>query len=89
MLGGKEFRRFVAIYFQSSIAQPRRYLECECCKVGATDKERILATYPDVSIAYKLHLECPRYINLYDWLQAFVQVVLTETAGLIMHDNSN
>ena len=65
----------------NALAQPRRYLDCECCKVGTTDKERILATYPDVSIAYKLHLECPRYINLYDWLQAFVQVVHADTAG--------
>merc|ERR1712168_368286 len=64
----------------NALAQPRRYLECECCKVGVTDKERILATYPDVAIAYKLHLECPRFINLYDWLQAFIQVVQTSDA---------
>lgn len=25
---------------------------------------------PDICIAYKLHLECGRLINLYDWLQA-------------------
>ncbi len=26
-------------------------------------------------IVYKLHLECGKLINLYDWLQAFVAVV--------------
>ena len=65
----------------NALAQPQRYLECQCCKGGVADKDRILATYPDVSIAYKLHLECPRYINLYDWLQAFVQVVRSEGGG--------
>lgn len=25
---------------------------------------------PDVCIAYKLHLECGRLINLYDWMEA-------------------
>lgn len=24
---------------------------------------------PDICIAYKLHLECGRLINLYDWLE--------------------
>ena len=40
--------------------------QCECCRgeVGT-----IQDTLPDVSIAYKLHLECGRIINLYDWLQ--------------------
>lgn len=30
---------------------------------------------PDVSIVYKLHLECGKLINLYDWLQSFVSIV--------------
>ncbi|XP_063773002.1 origin recognition complex subunit 3 isoform X2 [Pseudophryne corroboree] len=30
---------------------------------------------PDICIAYKLHLECGRLINLYDWLEAFATVV--------------
>lgn len=30
---------------------------------------------PDISIAYKLHLECGKMINLYDWLQAFLSIV--------------
>lgn len=34
-----------------------------------------MTTLPDISVAYKLHLECGRLINLYDWLQAFISVV--------------
>eukprot|EP00048_Salpingoeca_helianthica_P013352 m.199846 g.199846 ORF g.199846 m.199846 type:complete len:916 (+) comp15494_c0_seq1:3287-6034(+) len=30
---------------------------------------------PDVSVAYRLHLECGRLINLYDWLEGFNAVV--------------
>lgn len=30
---------------------------------------------PDICIAYKLHLECGKLINLYDWLQAFLSIV--------------
>ncbi|XP_075058852.1 origin recognition complex subunit 3 [Mixophyes fleayi] len=30
---------------------------------------------PDICITYKLHLECGRLINLYDWLEAFATVV--------------
>jgi origin recognition complex subunit 3 len=31
--------------------------------------------WPDTCIAYKLHEECGRLINLYDWMQAFISVV--------------
>lgn len=30
---------------------------------------------PDIAIAYQLHLECGKLINLHDWLQAFASVV--------------
>lgn len=30
---------------------------------------------PDICIAYKLHQECGKLINLYDWLQAFLSIV--------------
>lgn len=30
---------------------------------------------PDICIAYKLHLEGGKMINLYDWLQAFLCIV--------------
>ncbi len=32
-------------------------------------EESIVAQLPDVSIAYKLHMECGKLINLFDWLQ--------------------
>ncbi|KAK2155508.1 hypothetical protein LSH36_238g03074 [Paralvinella palmiformis] len=40
-----------------------------------SDALTILPTLPDVCIAYKLHNECGRLINLYDWLQAFMMIV--------------
>lgn len=30
---------------------------------------------PDISIIYKLHLECGKMINLYDWLQAYLSII--------------
>lgn len=30
---------------------------------------------PDICIAYKLHLEYGKMINLYDWLQSFISIV--------------
>lgn len=30
---------------------------------------------PDICIAFKLHLECGKLINLYDWLQAYLSIV--------------
>ena len=35
----------------------------------AIKKDEIPTVLPDISIAYKLHLECGRLINLFDWLQ--------------------
>lgn len=35
----------------------------------------IKASMPDISIVYKLHLECGKMINLYDWLQAFLTIL--------------
>lgn len=37
---------------------------------------------PDICIAYKLHLECGKLINLYDWLQAFLSIVDTSREEL-------
>eukprot|EP00043_Microstomoeca_roanoka_P004953 m.52813 g.52813 ORF g.52813 m.52813 type:complete len:528 (+) comp12734_c1_seq6:754-2337(+) len=33
---------------------------------------------PDLSVAYRLHLECGRLINLHDWLMAFASIVEPE-----------
>ncbi|XP_063599512.1 origin recognition complex subunit 3-like [Penaeus indicus] len=57
----------------TALSNPHHYLQCNCCKLE--DPTSIITTMPDVSVVYKLHLECGRLINLYDWLQAFISVV--------------
>lgn len=59
------------ITIQNGLAKPYTYLEAEGCRCD-TD---IPPTLPDVCIAYKLHLECGRLINLYDWLQAYMMIM--------------
>ncbi|XP_023299678.2 origin recognition complex subunit 3 [Lucilia cuprina] len=56
-----------------ALNNPHFYLQCKCC--GLREHSQLLATLPDLSIIYKLHLECGRMINLYDWLQAFRSLV--------------
>ncbi|XP_014663446.1 PREDICTED: origin recognition complex subunit 3-like [Priapulus caudatus] len=57
---------------QTALSTPHYYLQCSCCEA---EKEAILGSMPDICVAYKLHLECGKLINLYDWLQAFVTIV--------------
>jgi origin recognition complex subunit 3 len=57
----------------NALSNPHQYLQCKCCVMR--DNENILSTLPDICIAYKLHLECNKFINLYDWLQAFAMVI--------------
>ncbi|KAK7792913.1 hypothetical protein R5R35_007991 [Gryllus longicercus] len=57
----------------TALNDPQFYLECTCCQ--QTEKDSILASMPDLCIAYKLYQECGRLINLYDWLQAFSAIV--------------
>jgi origin recognition complex subunit 3 len=57
----------------NALFNPHHYLQCSCCAMP--ESEQILATLPDTAIAYKLHLECNKFINLYDWLQAFAMVI--------------
>lgn len=56
----------------TALNDPHYYLQCSCC---TTNDQLILPHLPDVCIAYKLHLECPKFINLYDWLLAFKTVL--------------
>lgn len=60
------------IAIQTALSNPQHYLQCDCCQ---TDIGTVQDTLPDVCIAYKLHLECGRLINLYDWFQAFTAVL--------------
>ena len=64
------------VAIQTALNNPRYYLNCSCCRI---EPGSIQDTLPDISVAFKLHLECGRLINLYDWLQAFLTV--TEPAA--------
>lgn len=57
-----------------ALNNPAHYLQCECCEIESDDT-KLLPTMPDVSIVYKLHLECGKMINMFDWLQSFKIVV--------------
>ncbi|KAG5885796.1 hypothetical protein JTB14_031513 [Gonioctena quinquepunctata] len=57
----------------NALNDPQYYLQCDCC--GIPNSSSIKCCMPDISIAYKLHLECGKMINLYDWLQAFISIV--------------
>ncbi|CAG9769059.1 unnamed protein product [Ceutorhynchus assimilis] len=57
----------------NALNDPNHYLQCNCCEIS--NSQTIKATMPDICIAYKLHLECGKMINLYDWLQAFLYIV--------------
>lgn len=52
---------------------PLFLFQCNCCILS--NDASILPTMPDMCIIYKLHLECGKLINMYDWLQAFVTIV--------------
>ncbi|XP_057199376.1 origin recognition complex subunit 3 isoform X2 [Triplophysa rosa] len=56
---------------QAALSHPFHYLQNEALKTNAG---MVSSAAPDLCIIYKLHLECGRLINLYDWLEAFVTV---------------
>ncbi|XP_063168352.1 origin recognition complex subunit 3 [Candoia aspera] len=58
----------------TALNNPYFYLKDDSLKCDAGS---ISSTAPDICIAYKLHLECGRLINLVDWLEAFSTVVTT------------
>lgn len=53
-------------------------LQCNCCIVN--DANALRPTMPDISIAYKLLLECGQQVNIYDWLTAFKVIVDPDNA---------
>lgn len=55
-----------------ALNNPQFYLQCNCCDL---ESGNLTQTLPDLSVAYKLHLECGKMINMFDWLQAFGSVV--------------
>ncbi|XP_066259603.1 origin recognition complex subunit 3 [Euwallacea similis] len=57
----------------NALNNPHYYLQCKCCEIS--NSRTVKATMPDICIAYKLHLEWGKMINLYDWLLAFLCIV--------------
>ncbi|KAM3962283.1 LOW QUALITY PROTEIN: origin recognition complex subunit 3 [Aphomia sociella] len=60
----------------TALSNPMHYLQCSCCNLASL--ESVADTLPDVCLAYKLHRECGKHINLFDWLQAFGAVLRPE-----------
>ncbi|NXD81315.1 ORC3 protein, partial [Halcyon senegalensis] len=58
----------------AALNNPYCYLKNEALK---SDGGGISNKAPDICIAYRLHLECGRLINLVDWLEAFSTVVMS------------
>ncbi|XP_074660295.1 origin recognition complex subunit 3-like [Tubulanus polymorphus] len=56
----------------TGLGNPHYYLPNDELKC---DGGHIALSLPDICIVYKLHLECGRLINLYDWLQAFITII--------------
>ncbi|KAJ3612740.1 hypothetical protein NHX12_018998, partial [Muraenolepis orangiensis] len=57
---------------QTALSSPFHYLKND--KLLTADGG-VSNAAPDVCIVHKLHLECGRLINLYDWLEAYATVV--------------
>ncbi|KAG8582190.1 hypothetical protein GDO81_007949 [Engystomops pustulosus] len=57
------------VALHTALNNPSSYLKC------LENDGTLSSAAPDICIAYKLHLECGRLINLYDWLEAFATVV--------------
>ncbi|KAL2792287.1 origin recognition complex subunit 3 isoform 2, partial [Daubentonia madagascariensis] len=70
------------IALHTALNNPYYYLQNEALK---SEEGCIPNIAPDICIAYKLHLECSRLINLVDWSEAFATVV---TAAEKMDANS-
>lgn len=70
------------IALHTALNNPYFYIKNEALK---SEEGCIPNIAPDICIAYKLHLECSRLINLVDWSEAFATVV---TAAEKMESNS-
>ncbi|KAJ8732734.1 hypothetical protein PYW07_015333 [Mythimna separata] len=71
----------------TALSNPVHYLQCSCCQLPSSDS--VIDTLPDVCLAYKLHRECGKHINLYDWLQAFAAVLRPEEDDEQRHQDPN
>lgn len=60
------------VAISKALSNPSSYLGCNCCSANGQESENGLSpTMPDICIAFKLHTECGRLINLYDWMTSF------------------
>ncbi|KAM3871096.1 origin recognition complex subunit 3 [Diretmus argenteus] len=57
---------------QTALSNPYHYLQNDSLR---TEDGTVSNAAPDICIVHKLHLECGRLINLYDWLEAYSMVV--------------
>lgn len=57
---------------QAALTNPYYYIQNDKLK---TEDGAVSNAAPDICISYKLHLECGRLINLFDWLEAYCTVV--------------
>ncbi|KAJ2082070.1 Origin recognition complex subunit 3 [Coemansia sp. RSA 988] len=80
---------------QTALGKSHYYLNCDCCDPAddsivdgsdSSEDQRILPTMHDSSISYRLHQECGRMINLFDWYSSFASVVEKESPS--SHTNS-
>uniref|UniRef100_A0A3B5L0Q5 Origin recognition complex subunit 3 n=1 Tax=Xiphophorus couchianus TaxID=32473 RepID=A0A3B5L0Q5_9TELE len=57
---------------QAALSSPYCYIQNDILK---SEDGSVSNAAPDICIAHKLHLECGRLINLFDWLEAYSTVV--------------
>ncbi|XP_072315058.1 origin recognition complex subunit 3 [Eucyclogobius newberryi] len=57
---------------QAALSDPFLYLRNDALRAEGGG---VSSSAPDICVAYKLHLECGRLINLFDWLEAYCTVV--------------
>ena len=60
----------------TALTQPGEYLRNPALAID--DPGEIPNTFPDLAIGYKLHLECPKLINVFDWLTCWNSIVTGE-----------
>ncbi|PIA15296.1 hypothetical protein COEREDRAFT_82058 [Coemansia reversa NRRL 1564] len=80
---------------QTALGKSHYYINCHCCDsvddnvaedCGGDEDQRIMPTMHDSSISYRLHQECGRMINLFDWYSSFASVVEKESSS--QHPNT-
>ncbi|KAJ2335391.1 Origin recognition complex subunit 3, partial [Coemansia sp. RSA 2673] len=76
---------------QAALGKTSYYIDCDCCRATSCDSDdsgvsedaadqRVMPSMQDTSIVYRLHQECGRMVNLYDWHSSFSSVVESQEA---------